>query len=211
MDSTNLLADVRLLPVVVIEEAATAMPLARTLAAAGIRAIEFTLRTEAGLQAIEQVARADLDLLIGAGSVLTTDQLAQVQDAGAQFAVSPGHTEALIDAAGGFPYLPGATTASECMQLRARGYRLQKFFPAEQSGGVAFISALSAPLPDLRFCVTGGINAANVTGYLQCPAVSCIGGSWFVPRDALLAGDFDAIGKLAREAIDLVGVSEAGR
>ena len=186
---------------VVIDEAAQAVPLAQALSASGVQAIEFTLRTEAGLDAIEQVARSELNLLVGAGSVLTPEQLTQVRNAGAQFAVSPGHSEALLDAAEHFPYVPGAVTASECMRLLARGYHLQKFFPAEQLGGVAVIDALSAPLPDVRFCVTGGINPNNVHDYLDCAAVTCVGGSWFVPGDALAAGDFEAIGRLADAAV----------
>ncbi len=197
------MADVRLLPVVVIDAVDVAIPLAETLAAAGITAIEFTLRTPAGLAAIEQVARAMPELLVGAGSVLNPDQLRQVQDAGALFAVSPGHTEALLDAAEDFPYLPGAVTAAECMHLYARGYRLQKFFPAEQSGGLSVVKALAAPLPDVRFCVTGGITAANVADYLACPSVACVGGSWFVPAEALASRDLKVISALAVEAVAL--------
>ncbi len=207
MDSTNLLADIRLLPVVVIEDAALALPLAETLYAAGVQAIEFTLRTEAGLAAIERVARSMPEALVGAGSVVNEAQLQQVRDAGARFAVSPGHTDPLLDAAADFPLVPGAVSAAECMHLLARGYKLQKFFPAELSGGVSMINALSAPLPDVRFCVTGGIAPANVGRYLDCPAVACIGGSWFVPAEALGGGDLKTIERLAKEAVSLVSAS----
>lgn len=189
------------MPVVVIDDASKAVPLAETLVAAGIQAIELTLRTEAGLASIEQVARSMPDVLVGAGSVRSVDQLQQVRDAGAKFAISPGHTDELLDAAEGFPYVPGAVTASESMNLLARGYRLQKFFPAELSGGVDVIRALSAPLPEVRFCVTGGITPHNVAVYLACPTVACIGGSWFVPSRALVAGDFTEIGRLSSEAV----------
>jgi 2-dehydro-3-deoxyphosphogluconate aldolase/(4S)-4-hydroxy-2-oxoglutarate aldolase len=207
MDGTTLLADIRLMPVVVIDDAALAIGLAETLSAAGIRAIEFTLRTPAGLSAIEQVARSMPEVLVGAGSVVNETQLKQVQDAGARFAVSPGHTDALLDAAEAFPYLPGAVSAAECMHLLSRGYRLQKFFPAELSGGVNVINALSAPLPDVRFCVTGGITPDNVGRYLECPAVTCIGGSWFVPAEALHTGDFATIERLAVDAVGLIAAA----
>ena len=207
MDASELLTDVRLLPVVVIEDVASAEPLARALGAAGIGAIEITLRTSAGLAAIEQLASAMPELLLGAGSVLDEQQLRQVMDAGAKFAVSPGHTDAILAAATGFPYLPGAVSASESMHLLAHGYRLQKFFPAEPAGGVATIRALSAPLPTVRYCVTGGINPGNVADYLACPAVACIGGSWFVPGEALRAGDYPRIEQLAREAMALTASS----
>ena len=207
MDSGKVLAGVRLLPVVVIDHAAQAIPLAETLTTAGIEAIEITLRTDAGLAAIEAVADAVANtgsrMLVGAGSVVNVQQLKQVQDAGACFAVSPGHTDRLLEAAEGFPYVPGAATAAECMHLLSHGYRLQKFFPAESSGGVKTINALAAPMPELRFCVTGGITPANVADYLACPAVSCIGGSWFVPAQSLQAGDFETIGRLARDAVAL--------
>ncbi len=203
MDGTTLLADVRLMPVVVMDDSALAVPLAEVLFAAGVRAVEFTLRTEAGLPAIEQVARSLPDLLVGAGSVLNASQLGQVVDAGARFAVSPGHTDPLLDAASEFPLVPGAATAAECMHLLSRGYRLQKFFPAALSGGVEMLNALSAPLPDVRFCVTGGITQANAGDYLDCPSVACIGGSWFVPAEALQSGDLEVIGRLAAQAVAL--------
>ena len=204
MDATTLLDGTRLMPVVVIEDAAQALPLAETLYGAGVRAIEFTLRTEAALPSIQLTARAMPDLLVGAGSVRDTDQLGQVRDAGAHFAVSPGHTDALLDACEDFPYIPGAATASECMHLLERGYRLQKFFPSELSGGVGRIKALSAPLPEVRFCPTGGIGPDNIGRYLECSAVACIGGSWFVPGLAIEAGDFATIGQLSRAAMGLV-------
>ena len=201
MDATTLLQDIRLLPVVVIRNAAQALPLAETLLAAGLRAMEITLRADAGLSAIEQVAGAIPDLIVGAGSVLNAAQLAQAKDAGARFAVSPGHTDELLDTAADFPYLPGAVTATEILRLLERGYRLQKFFPAESAGGVRVLQALSAPLPDVRFCVTGGLTAENAGAYLACSAVASVGGSWFVPADALDNGDYPEIERLSREAV----------
>ena len=204
MDAMTLLNGIRLMPVVVIEDAATALPLAETLYGAGIRAIEYTLRTEAALPAIELTARAIPDMLVGAGSIRNPQQVQQVRDAGGQFAISPGHTDTLLEACEDFPYIPGAATASECMYLLERGYSLQKFFPAELSGGVGRIKALSAPLPEVRFCPTGGITPDNIDRYLQCSAVACIGGSWFVPALALEAGDFASIGELSRAAMAMV-------
>ena len=204
MDATTLMKGVRLVPVVVIEDAAHALPLAETLYGAGLRAIEFTLRTEAALAAIELTAKAVPDMLTGAGSVRNLEQLGQVRDAGAHFAVSPGHTDTLLDACEEFPYIPGAATAAECMHLLERGYRLQKFFPAELSGGVGKIRAISAPLPEVRFCTTGGIDPDNMGRYLECPAVACVGGSWFIPALALEGGDFATIGELSRATMQLV-------
>jgi 2-dehydro-3-deoxyphosphogluconate aldolase/(4S)-4-hydroxy-2-oxoglutarate aldolase len=199
MDASELLQNIRLMPVVVIDDDSKAVQLAETLLAAGIGAIEITLRTAAALAAIEQVARAVPDIILGAGSIRNPEQFQSISDAGAHFAVSPGHSKRLLEAAN-MPYLPGAATPSECMGLLEHGYRLQKFFPAEQSGGLAKIKAMSAPLPEARFCPTGGITAANARDYLACPAVACIGGSWFVPGDALRAGDFKTIAALSKEA-----------
>ncbi len=203
MDATELLKNIRLMPVVVIDDDSRAVQLAETLLEAGIGAIEITLRTEQALAAIEQVARAVPDIILGAGSIRNPEQFQSISNAGAQFAVSPGHSKRLLEAAN-MPYLPGAVTPSECMDLLEHGYQLQKFFPAEQSGGLAKIKAMSAPLPEVRFCPTGGITPELAVEYLACAAVACIGGSWFVPGDALQAGDFKTIGALSRAAALLV-------
>ena len=156
--------------------------------------------------AIELVASAVPQVMVGAGSIRNTEQLQQVKNAGAKFGVSPGSTDTLLEAAADCPYIPGAATATECMHLLEQGYFLQKFFPAELSGGVGRIRALSAPLPEVRFCPTGGITPDNITQYLQCSAVACVGGSWFVPGLALEAGDFAAIGQLSREAVAMTSL-----
>lgn len=205
MDATDTLKDIRLMPVVVIDNPDNALPLAEALLKAGINAIEITLRTPQAMNAIEAIAAENPGIALGAGSVRNAEQLRQVRDAGAAFAISPGHSAGLLESATalGMPYIPGASNAAQCMQLLESGYRLQKFFPAELSGGVAMIKALAAPLPEVRFCPTGGITLDNAKSYLECEAVSCIGGSWFVPPNLLDEGDFAAIESLSRQAAEL--------
>lgn len=203
MDATALLKNVRLMPVISINMVETAVPLARTLLAAGIDAIEVTLRTPEALPAIEQIAHQVPEILLGAGSIRYSEQFAAVQNAGAVFAVSPGATDSLL-AAANMPYLPGAATASECLRLLECGYKLQKFFPAEASGGVDAIKSISAPLPEVRFCPTGGINSRNVASYLAAEAVVCVGGSWFVSSDSVMRQDFAAIERECRNATKLI-------
>jgi 2-dehydro-3-deoxyphosphogluconate aldolase/(4S)-4-hydroxy-2-oxoglutarate aldolase len=192
-------------PVVVIRDAAQAVPLARALLAGGVHVVEVTLRSNAALDSIKQIRAAVPEVTVGAGSVLTPVQLDAVKAVGAAFAVSPGATPALLDAAeqAKLPYLPGAATVSEVMALLARGYRCQKFFPAESSGGIGFLHALAGPLPELRFCPTGGINAGNAAAYLALSNVPCVGGSWLAPEAAVGAGNWDAITDLARGATAL--------
>lgn len=202
MDATDLLRDVRLLPVIVIEDAALAPELARTLQRAGVGAVEITLRTTAALDAIRAMKDAAPDLLVGAGSIRSPEDFARVTAAGGQFAVSPGATPRLADAAT-MPWVAGASTPSECLALLERGYRLQKFFPAEQNGGVAALKAISGPIPEVSFCPTGGVNPNNAQAYLALPNVVCVGGSWFVPGDLLAAGDFETIAARTREAVRL--------
>lgn len=205
MDASELLSDIRLMPVVVIDNAEQAVPLASTLRDAGIGAIEITLRTAAAMEALIAIARDVPDIIVGVGSVRQPEQFPAVIEAGAQFAVSPGSNPSLLLAASEYclPYLPGAATASEILQLLERGYQLQKFFPAEQLGGVPMLKALSAPLPEVQFCPTGGLKAALVPSYFEIPNVRCIGGSWFVPADALAQGDMNRIGDAAAEAAAL--------
>ncbi|RJF89428.1 bifunctional 4-hydroxy-2-oxoglutarate aldolase/2-dehydro-3-deoxy-phosphogluconate aldolase [Oleomonas cavernae] len=189
-------------PVVVIDDAAQAVPLARALVAGGLTAIEITLRTPAALEAIRAIAAEVPAADVGAGTVLDPAQLAQVRAAGAKFAVSPGATARLLDAAAGeaLPLLPGIGTASEAMALIERGYRFAKFFPAEPAGGVPYLSALASPLPQLRFCPTGGITPASAPNYLALPNVVCVGGSWMVTRARIAAADWPAISAAAAQA-----------
>lgn len=203
MSALRVLAGVRLVPVVNIEELATAVPLAEALLRAGVGAIEVTLRTACGLAAIEAIRTNVPDIIVGAGSVRQIDHVRQVLDAGGQFGVSPGSPTMLMDEVEnlGLAFVPGAATATEVMTLVARGYELVKFFPAERLGGLQTLSAIAAPLPEVRFFPTGGINAENVLAYLHHPSVVCVGGSWFVPSNLLETGDYVAIQALASDAI----------
>lgn len=192
-------------PVLIIEEASTAVPLARALVKGGLKAIEITLRTAAALEAIERVAGEVEGAMPGVGTVLTAAQLEAAAKAGAKFAVSPGGAPGVFEAADNsdVPLLPGAATASEVMTALERGYRFQKFFPAEQAGGAGYLKGLSSPLQDVVFCPTGGINLANAPAYLALGNVICVGGSWVAPKDKVAAGDWDGIEALAREAVTL--------
>lgn len=189
------------IPVLTVEDAGQAAPLARALVAGGLPVIEVTLRTPAALAAIAAMAAVE-GAVVGAGTLLSPADVAAAAAGGARFAVSPGTTAALLDAvaATGLPFLPGAATASEVMALLERGFRVQKFFPAEVAGGVAALKALAAPLPQVAFCPTGGITAALAPSYLALGNVLCVGGSWVTPAAALGAGDWRRITALAREA-----------
>ncbi|MCL4148593.1 UNVERIFIED_CONTAM: hypothetical protein GTU68_028571 [Idotea baltica] len=202
MDATTLLSSTKLIAVVTIENGDQAVPLAQALLAGGINTIEVTLRTKTALTAMEYITAQVPQILLGAGSVRYTEQFAEIQQAGCAFAVSPGATDRLLDYAN-LPYIPGAATASECLKLLERGYTLQKFFPAESNGGVGALKSIAAPLPEVRFCPTGGVTAALVREYLALDAVSCVGGSWFVPAKLLENGDFSAIEQCARDAVQL--------
>ncbi|WP_084463788.1 bifunctional 4-hydroxy-2-oxoglutarate aldolase/2-dehydro-3-deoxy-phosphogluconate aldolase [Microtetraspora fusca] len=189
-------------PVVVVDDAATAVPLARALVAGGLPVIEVTLRTDAALDAIRRIADEVPDAVVGAGTVRSAGDIAAAVAAGSRFLVSPGTTPSLLDALldGGVPFLPGVATASEAMAVRERGVTEMKFFPAEVAGGVPYLKALSGPLADVRFCPTGGIKPATAPAYLALPNVGCVGGTWLTPADALAAGDYGRIEKLALEA-----------
>jgi 2-dehydro-3-deoxyphosphogluconate aldolase / (4S)-4-hydroxy-2-oxoglutarate aldolase len=193
------------MPVVVLDDAADAIPVARALLAGGIRVIELTLRTPAALDAIRRVSAEVADIVVGAGTVTTADQAKQAADAGASFLVTPGCTEQVLAACfdTGLPFLPGASTISEAMRLAEQGLTALKFFPAEAAGGAAYLKAVAGPLPRLRFCPTGGITPDNAPGYLALPTVGCVGGSWLTPRDALAAKDFARVESLARQAAAL--------
>ncbi|GHH29203.1 bifunctional 4-hydroxy-2-oxoglutarate aldolase/2-dehydro-3-deoxy-phosphogluconate aldolase [Streptomyces rubradiris] len=193
------------LPVVVLADAAEAVPLARALVAGGLPAIEVTLRTPAALDAIRAIAREVPEAVVGAGTVVTPEQVDAVTAAGARFLVSPGWTESLLTAmrTSGVPYLPGVSTASEVVALLERGVRKMKFFPAQAAGGTAYLRSLAGPLPQARFCPTGGIGPATAPEYLSLPNVGCVGGSWMVPAEAVAARDWDRIEELARAAAGL--------
>ncbi|MEU2950511.1 bifunctional 4-hydroxy-2-oxoglutarate aldolase/2-dehydro-3-deoxy-phosphogluconate aldolase [Streptomyces xanthochromogenes] len=192
-------------PVVVIDDAADAVPLARALVAGGLPAIEVTLRTPAALDAIRAIAAEVPDAVVGAGTVISRAGVAKAVGAGARFLVSPGWTPALLDAmqGSGVPFLPGVSTASEVVALLEQGVREMKFFPAEAAGGTAYLKSLAGPLPQARFCPTGGISLASAPSYLALPNVGCVGGTWMLPPDALAAGDWARVENLAREAAAL--------
>jgi 2-dehydro-3-deoxyphosphogluconate aldolase/(4S)-4-hydroxy-2-oxoglutarate aldolase len=192
-------------PVVVVEDVATAVPMARALVAGGVHVVEITLRSEAAVPAIERVVAEVPDIVVGAGTVTTARQVEAVQRAGARFLVSPGSPSGLLDAAleSGLPLLAGASTETEMMRLAEHGLEAMKFFPAEPSGGVPYLAAVAGPLPHLRFCPTGGITPATVPSYLRLPNVGCVGGSWLTPREAVRAGDWALVTRLAREAASL--------
>lgn len=192
-------------PVITIERIDDAIPLCRALADNGLPVLEVTLRTACALDAIALLARELPQACVGAGTVLDARDLAAVAEAGAQFAISPGVTDALYHAAKQCetPLIPGIATAGELMRGLEHGWRRFKFFPAEASGGVAALKGFAGPLPMARFCPTGGIDAAKAPAYLALPNVACVGGSWMLPGDAIRAGDWARIGQLAREAASL--------
>ncbi|MFJ5223703.1 bifunctional 4-hydroxy-2-oxoglutarate aldolase/2-dehydro-3-deoxy-phosphogluconate aldolase [Streptomyces sp. NPDC088400] len=202
---TSVLDLAPVIPVVVLDDATDAVPLARALVAGGLPAIEVTLRTPVALDAIRAIAADVPDAVVGAGTVLTADAVSESVAAGARFLVSPGWTDALVNAMreSGVPFLPGVSTTSEVVALLERGVTEMKFFPAEAAGGTAYLKSLSSPLPRARFCPTGGITAASAPSYLSLPNVGCVGGTWMVPADALAAKDWARVEALAREASTL--------
>jgi 2-dehydro-3-deoxyphosphogluconate aldolase/(4S)-4-hydroxy-2-oxoglutarate aldolase len=205
VDPTSLFAGVRVIPVLTIERAADAVPLARALVAGGLKVLEVTLRTGVALGAVRAIAREVPEAILGVGTVTSAADIEPAIAAGARYFVSPGTPPALADALAraAVPALPGCGTVTEAMALAARGFSVLKFFPAEASGGVAWLEAVAAPLPDISFCPTGGIHTGNAANYLALKNVVAIGGSWVAPRDALAAKDFSRIERLAREAAAL--------
>ena len=193
---------VTVIPVVTIDRVADAVPLARALAAGGLKVIEITLRTPAAPHAIEAIAASVPEAIVGAGTVLNEADLVRALSFGARFAVSPGATPRLLDAAvrAGVPFLPGVATASELMVVLERGYDTVKFFPAAAAGGIPALKALSAPFPSVRFCPTGGIGEADLAAWLALPCVAAVGGSWLAPRDLIARADWAAITALARRS-----------
>ena len=201
----SLLDRVPVVPVVVVDELATAVPIARALVAGGLPVIELTLRTPVALDAIRAIADEVPEILLGAGTVLSAGQAEQALDAGAQFLVSPGATPPLLAgmAETGLPFLPGTATVSEVLAVLEAGWTEMKFFPAEAAGGTAYLSSIASPVPTARFCPTGGITLASARGYLSLPNVGCVGGSWLTPREAVASGDWGRVERLAAEAAAL--------
>jgi 2-dehydro-3-deoxyphosphogluconate aldolase/(4S)-4-hydroxy-2-oxoglutarate aldolase len=193
------------IPVVVIDDAEAAVPVARALLAGGVAIIEVTLRTDAALDAIRRIAAEVPDISVGVGTVTTPAQVEQATSAGADFLVSPGSTVRLLDAmtATGLPCLPGAATVSEILDLLDRGFTELKFFPAAAAGGLGYLRSVAGPLPAARFCPTGGITVDTAPDYLALPNVGCVGGSWLTPARAIATGDWPTIERLANQAATL--------
>lgn len=192
------------IPVLVVQDVSTAYDLGAALVAGGLPVLEVTLRTAGALDVISEMAKVKGGV-VGAGTLLTPDDVKNAKQAGAQFGVSPGATDRLIEAceAEELPLLAGAATASEAMKLLEKGYTVQKFFPAEASGGAKALGSFASPLPQITFCPTGGISAKNANDYLELPNVKCVGGSWVAPKDAIASGDWDAVEALAKSASKL--------
>jgi 2-dehydro-3-deoxyphosphogluconate aldolase / (4S)-4-hydroxy-2-oxoglutarate aldolase len=201
-DPTELLRGIRVLPVLTLHDAQQAVGVARALADGGLWTIEVTLRTPAALEAIAAIVASVPEVVVGAGTVRRGADLEAAARSGARFAVSPGFTAALAAAAATsrLPLIPGVATASEAMAAGEAGFRTLKLFPAETAGGLGLLRALADPLPELRFCPTGGIGATTYRKYLELPNVLCVGGSWVAPSALVAAGDWDAITALAQEA-----------
>jgi len=202
MDALDLMRVGPVIPVIVIDELAHAVPLARALVAGGVRVLEVTLRTRVALDAVRAIGREVEDAIVGVGTISRAEHFQQAVDAGARFGVSPGLTNELIDAAQAnkLPLLPGVMTPSDVIAARAAGFFALKLFPAQQAGGIGMLKALSGPFPDVMFCPTGGITAASAPAYLALPNVGCVGGSWLTPQSAVKAGEWGKISGLAREA-----------
>lgn len=203
MTAKSVLEQGPVVPVIVINKLEQAVPLAKALVKGGIKVLEVTLRTECAIDAIRLIAKEVPDAIVGAGTVINAQQLIAVTEAGAQFAISPGLTEDLLNAAtqGSIPLIPGISTVSELMLGMRYGLKEFKFFPAEANGGVKALKAIAGPFSQVKFCPTGGISLANYRDYLALDSVLCIGGSWLVPEEALTSGNYEKITQLAQEAI----------
>ncbi|WP_339136170.1 MAG: bifunctional 4-hydroxy-2-oxoglutarate aldolase/2-dehydro-3-deoxy-phosphogluconate aldolase [Candidatus Electrothrix sp. GW3-4] len=191
------------IPVIVINNPAHAVPLAQALLAGGIKVLEITLRSDAALEAIQRIGAEVPEVLVGAGTVLSGQDLQAVAEAGGQFAISPGLTQRLLAAADqeSIPLLPGVASASELMEALEAGLTALKFFPAQAAGGIQMLKSLHGPFPQVRFCPTGGIGPHNYREYLALKNVACVGGSWLVPSEMIGQGNWSAITRLAHAAV----------
>jgi 2-dehydro-3-deoxyphosphogluconate aldolase/(4S)-4-hydroxy-2-oxoglutarate aldolase len=199
MNADHYLSLSPVVPVLTIHDAHDAVPLARALRRGGLKVLEVTLRTPAALEAMARIAAEVEDVVVAAGTVVAFDDLVRSARAGARFAFSPGLADFMLEP-GPIPILPGVATASEVMRALVAGHRALKFFPAVPAGGVPALKALAGPFPDVRFCPTGGVDAANAAAFLALPTVPCVGGSWVAPAQAVAAKDWSAIEVLARAA-----------
>lgn len=205
MKIQEILAQGPVVPVIVIERIEDAVPLANALVKGGLRVLEVTLRTPVALEAISAIKEAVPEAIVGAGTIITGEDLDAACKAGAEFLVSPGTSESLLNAAANssVPLLPGAATPSEAMKLLEAGYAHQKFFPAEAAGGTAMLKSIGGPLPQITFCPTGGINPEKAKAYLALANVACVGGSWMVDKKLVTEGNWQEIEKLAKQASGL--------
>lgn len=201
----EVMQDAAVIPVIVLQDPAQAVPLARALVAGGIRMLEVTLRTPVALACIEAIAKEAPDAVVGAGTVRSAADAQAAAMAGARFAVSPGYTRAVGKACRdlGIALLPGVATGSEILQAQEDGFTELKFFPAVPAGGTAMLKAWHGPFSEVRFCPTGGVSASNAKEFLALPNVACVGGSWLTPGDLVASGDWAGITRLAREAAAL--------
>ena len=206
LNSRDVMSDAPVIPVIVLNDIAHAVPLARALVAGGIRMLEVTLRTPQALACIEAIAREVPEAVVGAGTIRTASDADAAAAAGARFGVSPGYTPTIGRACreAGLPLLPGVATGAEIMMALEDGFNALKFFPAMQAGGPAMLKAWFGPFADVKFCPTGGVSAANAGEFLALPNVVCVGGSWLTPADAVASGDWARITALAKEAKALV-------
>jgi 2-dehydro-3-deoxyphosphogluconate aldolase/(4S)-4-hydroxy-2-oxoglutarate aldolase len=204
-ETVAIMALAPVIPVLTVPSVEDGLAQAKALVAGGLYAIEVTLRTPSALAVIRAIAKSAPDAVVGAGTIVSVEQIDEAVAAGARFLVSPGAPLSLAKAAAQspVPFLPGCATASEAMALRELGFRALKLFPAESAGGAKLLASLAAPLPDLHFCPTGGIDLAKAPDYLTLPNVPCVGGSWMLPKAAIAAGDYFAVEALAREAAAL--------
>lgn len=203
--SMRLVFSSKVVPVIVITHVEHAVPMAHALLEGGIDVMEVTLRHPAGMAAIEAIAKHVPHMQVGAGTVRHTDDIHRVQSAGARFALSPGFTDALVQAAmdARLPFIPGVMTPGELLRAQAHGFSLVKLFPAEQCGGLGMVKALNGPFADMQLCPTGGVSPANMQAYLREPNVAMVGGSWITPADAVARGDWAHITQLAQQAVAL--------
>jgi 2-dehydro-3-deoxyphosphogluconate aldolase/(4S)-4-hydroxy-2-oxoglutarate aldolase len=206
MNIRDILALGKVVPVIVINKEQDALPMAEALLAGGVKTMEITLRTEAGLKAINKLSQSLPEMIVGAGTVITSDDYKRAVDAGSQFIVSPGFNEALATTAAQnkVPFLPGIATGSDIVRAMQCGLDTLKFFPAEANGGTPVLSAFKGPFPNIKFCPTGGVNPQNAKDYLQLENVLCVGGSWLTPNNAVSNGDWSAIQDLAVATATLV-------
>ena len=202
MKIRDVLALAPVIPVLTVEKLEHAAPLAKALFAGGLKVLEITLRTAAGLEAIERASHLSDDIVVGVGTITKPEHCAQAKKAGAQFGVSPGLTKEIHQASldAGLPLLPGVMTPTDIIQAMEFGYEIVKLFPAQQAGGVSMLQALNGPFPGLKFCPTGGITAETAPNFLALPNVVCVGGSWLTPKAALAAHNWEEVTRLARAA-----------